>query len=141
MTAPQQAFDYGSDEWEVFHKHARNSVESENEQLKAAGDEDIATAGRRRTRGLAAAQIMITMLLANHNVRKIAAFLSDREKDKARTTPRSNLLRRRDRVWANRYIRTTGDGDLTIPNAGRSSAPPRAMDSLSAGASITPMRT
>lgn len=141
LTAPQQAFDYGSEEWEDFHKHARNTVESENEQLKAAGDEDIATAGRRRTRGLAAAQIMITMLLANHNIRKIAAFLSDQEKEKARTAPRSQLLRRRDRVWANRYTRTTGNGDLTIPRPGGAGLPRHGAELVTAGAVSPPMRT
>ena len=115
MQSPPQAFDYGSEEWEIFHDHARNSIESENEQLKASGNEDIETAGRRRVRGIAAAQVMITMLLVNHNIRKIAAFLSDRAKEKARTTPRVPLLRRRDRVWANRYTKTTGNGDLTVP--------------------------
>lgn len=115
MQAPPQAFDYASEEWEIFHDHARNTIESENQQLKASGDEDIATAGRRLVRGIAAAQILITLLLVNHNIRKVAAFLSDKEKDKARTTPRSRLLRRRDRVFANRYTKTTGNGDLTIP--------------------------
>ncbi|MFF3027586.1 metallophosphoesterase [Microbacterium sp. NPDC057944] len=60
MQAPQQAFDYGTEEWETFHDHARNTVESENQQLKASGDEDIATAGRRRVRGITAAQILVT---------------------------------------------------------------------------------
>lgn len=140
MTAPQQAFDYGSDEWELFHDHARNSVESENQQLKAAGDEDIATAGRRRTRGFASAQIIITMLLTNHNIRKIAAFLSDREKEKARTTPRSSLLRRRDRVWANRYTKTKGNGDLTIPNERRTSSAIPLIGAVTAS-SVVPLRT
>ena len=138
MQAPQQAFDFASDEWEVFHDHARNTVESENQQLKASGDEDIATAGRRRVRGIAAAQMMITLLLVNHNIRKIAAFLSDKAKENARTTPRVKRLRRRDRVWANRYTRTTGDGDLTIPRPQRNTAP------NPTGATpdvLTPMRT
>ncbi|MCE7483693.1 hypothetical protein LZG07_17500 [Microbacterium profundi] len=108
MQAPQQAFDYGSQEWEIFHDHARNTVESESQQLKASGDEDIATAGRRRVRGIAAAQIIVTLLIVNHNLRKIAAFLSDQAKERARTAPRTDTLRRRDRVWANRYTKTTG---------------------------------
>ncbi len=47
---------------------------SENQQLKASGDEDIETARRRRVRGISAAQIIITVLLVNHNIRKIASF-------------------------------------------------------------------
>lgn len=96
MQAPQQAFDYGNEEWETFHDHARNTVESENQQLKASGDEDIATAGRRRVRGITAAQMLVTLLIVNHNLRKIAAFLSDQEIERARTTPRVDTLRRRD---------------------------------------------
>lgn len=84
---------------------------------------------------------MITMLLANHNIRKIAAFLSDLEKDKARTTPRSHLLPRRDRVWANRHTRTTGNGDLTIPRHGRPGSPPQVGELVGAGTVTPPMRT
>lgn len=141
MQAPRQAFDYGTEEWETFHDHARNTVESENQQLKASGDEDIATAGRRRVRGIAAAQILVTLLVVTHNLRKIAAFLSNQEIERARTTPRVHTIRRRDRVWANRYTKTTGDGDLTIPRGRRSSSstttPPDHRDQLA----LTPMRT
>lgn len=119
MHAPKQAFGFGSKEWETFHDHARNTVESGNEQLKASGDEDIETAGRRRVRGIAAAQILVTLLIVNHNLRKIAAFLSDQEIERARTTPRVYILRRRDRVWANRHTKTTGNGDLIIPRGSR----------------------
>lgn len=115
MQAPQQAFDYGTEEWETFHDHARNTVESGNHQLKASGDADIETAGRRRVRGIAAAQILVTLLIVAHNIRKIAAFFSDREIDRARTTPRVHTIRRRDRVWANRYTKTIGNGDISIP--------------------------
>ncbi|MFD7871521.1 hypothetical protein ACFV3I_13615 [Microbacterium sp. NPDC059771] len=141
MQAPQQAFDYGTEEWETFHDHARNTVESENQQLKASGDEDIATAGRRRVRGIAAAQILVTLLIVTHNLRKIAAFLSDQEIERARTTPRVHTIRRRDRVWANRYTKTTGNGDLSIPRGGRTSSstttPPDQRNQLA----LTPMRT
>lgn len=113
--APQQAFDYGTEEWDEFHGHARNTIESRNQQLKASGDEDIETGGRRRVRGLAAAQMIVTILLVNFNLRKIAAFLNDQARDEARTTPKPRTARRRDRVWANRYIATTGNGDLTSP--------------------------
>ena len=122
MQAPQQAFDFGSEEWETFHVHARNTVESGNAQLKASGDEDIETAGRRRVRGIAAAQILVALLIVNHNLRKIAAFLSDQKIERVRTTLRVYILRRRDRVWANRYTKTTGNGDLSIPRGGRTSS-------------------
>lgn len=109
MMASQQAFDYGSQEWEDFHEHARNTVESGNIQLKASGDEDIETSGRRRVRGFSAAQIMVTLLLVNHNIRKIASFIDDLRKRTAKSAPAEPApLGRRDRVWANRYTKTTG---------------------------------
>lgn len=132
MRAPQQAFEFGSDEWNEFHDHAYNGVESENSQLKASGDEDIETAGRRRVRGVSAAQIMVTLLLVNHDIRKIAAFLSDKMKEDAKAAPAdphmARALRRRDRAWANKYTKTTGDGDLRTYNTkelrGTSTRPP-----------------
>lgn len=117
MQQPAQAFDYGTEEWEEFHQHARNTVESENQQLKAAGDEDIETAGRRRVRGFSAAQIMITLLLANHNIRKIASFLDDEQRRARKNEPTGPAPgRRRDRAWLNKYTKTTGDGDLRVRN-------------------------
>jgi hypothetical protein len=141
MQAPPQAFDYGSEEWEVFHDHARNTVESENQQLKASGDEDIATAGRRRVRGIAAAQILVTILIVSHNLRKIAAFLSDQAIERARTAPRVLTLRRRDRAWANRYTKTTGNGDLTIPRGSRTPSSTSPGESDHDAPTLTPMRT
>ena len=117
MQQPAQAFDYGTEEWEEFHDHARNTVESENQQLKASGDEDIETAGRRRVRGISAAQIMITLLLVNHNIRKIASFLDDEQRRARKNTPIGPAPgRRRDRAWMNKYTKTTGDGDLRVRN-------------------------
>lgn len=141
MQSPQQAFDYGTEEWETFHDHARNTVESGNDQLKASGDADIETAGRRRVRGITAAQILVTILIVNHNLRKIAAFLSDQEIERARTTPRVHTIRRRDRVWANRYTKTTGSGDLTIPRGGRTSSSTSPGSSVQDVLALTPMRT
>lgn len=141
MQSPQQAFDYGTEEWETFHDHARNTVESGNDQLKASGDADIETAGRRRVRGITAAQILVTILIVNHNLRKIAAFLSDQEIERARTTPRVHTIRRRDRVWANRYTKTTGSGDLTIPRGGRTSSSTSPGSSVHDVLALTPMRT
>lgn len=139
MKAPQKAFDYGTEEWDEFHGHARNTIESRNRQLKASGDEDIETGGPRRVRGLAAAQTIVTILLVNFNLRKIASFPDDKAREGTRTTPKRRTSRRRDRVWANRCITTTGNGDLTIPRATRSK-PQRRPDA--ALATVThPLRT
>ncbi|WP_194383334.1 hypothetical protein [Microbacterium luteum] len=117
MQQPAQAFDYGTDEWEEFHEHARNTVESENQQLKASGDEDIETAGRRRVRGISAAQIIITLLLVNHNIRKIASFLDDEQRRDRKNSPAEpSPTRRRDRAWLNKYTKTNGDGDIRVRN-------------------------
>ncbi|WP_295787136.1 hypothetical protein [uncultured Microbacterium sp.] len=38
VQAPQQASDYGSEEWLTFHDHVRYTVESESEQFNASGE-------------------------------------------------------------------------------------------------------
>lgn len=106
-----QAFQFGSPEWEEFHSHARNTIESINQQLKSGGTEDIESSNRRRVRGMGAAQIILTMLITNFNIRKIAAFLSDKMKAdaKAQTTgpdASAKKIRRRDREWHNPYTDT-----------------------------------
>ena len=105
-----QAFEYGTKEWAENHTHARNSIESLNNQVKSGGTEDIESASRRRVRGFGAAQIIVTMLLTNFNLRKIAAFISDKIKDDAKKQvngePPVALVRRRDREFHNPYTDT-----------------------------------
>ncbi len=50
-------------------------------------------------------------------------------------------IRRRDRVWANRYTKTTGSGDLTIPRGGRTSSSTSPGSSAHDVLALTPMRT
>ncbi|TFD70496.1 hypothetical protein [Cryobacterium sp. Hb1] len=70
----------------------------------------IESASRRRVRGFGAAQIIVTMLLANFNLRKIAAFVSDKIKDDAKKQvngePQVSPVRRRDREFHNPYTDT-----------------------------------
>ena len=110
----KQKFQYGSPEWEEFHTHARNSIESLNAQIKAGGAEDIESSSRRRVRGLAAAQVIVTVLLATFNIRKIAAFISDKIKADATQhngpTPARPKMRRRDREFHNPYTGTYPPG-------------------------------
>ena len=105
-----QAFEYGTKEWDEFHTHARNSIESLNSQIKSNGPEDIESASRRRVRGFGAAQIIVSILLTNFNLRKIAAFISDKIKEDARKQvhgePVVRPIRRRDREWHNPYTDT-----------------------------------
>jgi hypothetical protein len=106
----EQAFEYGTEEWDEFHTHARNSIESLNAQLKHKGAEDLESANRRRVRGFGAAQVIVTMLLTNYNLRKIAAFISDKMRDDAKAiTPGQTVttpIRRRDREFHNPYTDT-----------------------------------
>lgn len=110
----KQKFQYGSAEWEEFHTHARNSIESLNSQIKAGGAEDIESASRRRVRGLAAAQVVATVLLATFNIRKIAAFISDKIKADATQhqgpVSAKTKMRRRDREFHNPYTGTYPPG-------------------------------
>ncbi|SDS40011.1 hypothetical protein [Microterricola viridarii] len=105
MRRHQQAFDYGTPEWDAIHTHARNSIESLNAQIKAGGTEDIQSANRRRVRGMGAAQIIVTILLTNFNLRKIAAFLSDKIKEDMRAAAgqpaKPRLIPRRDCEFRN----------------------------------------
>ncbi|TFC56886.1 hypothetical protein E3O62_11950 [Cryobacterium sp. TMT2-15-1] len=86
------------------------SIESLNSQIKSNGPEDIESASRRRVRGFGAAQIIVTMLLTNFNLRKIAAFISDKIKEEAKKPvngePIVRPIRRRDREFHNPYTDT-----------------------------------
>jgi hypothetical protein len=74
----RQAFDYGTPEWDEFRRHARHSIEALNTRLKDPSRENIGDASRRNVRGFAAAQVFVTILLTNYNLRTIAAFLAKR---------------------------------------------------------------
>lgn len=52
--------------------------------MKSGGTEGIESSNRRRVRGFGAAQIIDTILLTNFNLRKIAAFMSDKIKAEAK---------------------------------------------------------
>ena len=110
LAAHAQAFEYGPEEWDAFHTHACNSIESLNSQIKTNGPEDIESASRRRVRGFGAAQIIVTILLTNFNLRKIAPFISHKIKDDAKKLvhgePIVRPIRRRDRDFHNPYTDT-----------------------------------
>ncbi|QNE46581.1 hypothetical protein F1C58_06445 [Glaciihabitans sp. INWT7] len=50
----KQAFPFMSEEWDEFHDHARQSIESLHSGFKDAGKEGVESSGRRRVRGFAA---------------------------------------------------------------------------------------
>lgn len=64
-----------------------------------------------------AAQIVITLLLVNHNIRKVGAFLDDQLRRERKSNPAEPApLRRRDRTWQNKYTKSTGNGDFRVRN-------------------------
>lgn len=103
-----------SQEWETFHRHARNSIESLNAGVKDTGREAIEEPSRRRVRGFAAAQVFVATLLTNYNLRRIADFLHERQvaesAKRAGVNPKPALMRRRDREFYNPYTKTTPRG-------------------------------
>jgi len=72
----RQAFNYGSPEWDEFHRHARHSLESFSAGLKDPSRENIGTASLRSVGSFAAAQVFVTILLTNYNLRTIAAHIA-----------------------------------------------------------------
>jgi hypothetical protein len=124
----KQAFPFMSPEWDEFHDHARQSIESLHSGFKDDGKELVASSGRRRVRGFAAGQILVTIMLINFNLRTIAKFLRDEveveaEPDRVRADA---IVRRRDRVWDNPYTKTTArDSILDIAARGELESPLR----------------
>ena len=105
----RQAFPYKSKEWETFHRHARNSIESLNGMVKDTGGEQIGAAGRRRARGFAAAQILITIQITNYNLTRIAEFIRQQLHSAVRTPEQAAAIparRRRDAQFHNPYTGT-----------------------------------
>jgi hypothetical protein len=105
----RQGFQYKSDEWEEFHDHARNSIESLNGGAKNDGQESIDSKARRRVRGFAAAAVFTAILLTQYNLRSIATFLKEEaiaEQSGKVTGPPAKNQRRRDTGSVNPYTKT-----------------------------------
>jgi hypothetical protein len=100
-----QKYPHGSPRWQHVYKNDRNLVEGANAWVKTGGYEALHDAGRRRLRGLAAQQILITFLLVAANVRRILAYKRDHQDAKNLGPPymghRAN--RRRDRIGYGNY--------------------------------------
>ena len=124
----KQALTFESQEWDEFHDHTRQSIESLHSGCKDDEKEVVASSGHRKVRGFAAGQILVTIVLINFNLRTIAKFLSDEveaesEPDRVRADP---IVRRRDRVWDNAYTKTTArDSILDIATRGELESPLR----------------
>ena len=124
----KQACTFKSQEWDEFHDHARQSIESLHSCFKDEGKELVASSGRRRVRGFAAGQILVTVMLVNFNLRTIAKFVSDQGEAEAEPdlVRAEHIVRRRDRVWDNAYTKTTArDSILDIAARGDLESPLR----------------
>ena len=103
-----QGFQYKSDEWEDFHRHARNSIEGLNGNAKDDGQESIDSTSRRRVRGFAAAAVFMAILLTTFNLRTITSFIKEEraaeQSDKSPDPQNEIKGRRRYRVSVNSYI-------------------------------------
>jgi hypothetical protein len=83
------------------HRHARHAIESLNTRLNDPSRENIGDTSRRNVRGFAAAQVFVTMLLTNYNLRTIAAFIAKRisaDNDKGQVGA-SDTIGRRNSEW------------------------------------------
>lgn len=69
-----QPLDYGSDAWHEVFTAGRQTIESINAYLKDESKEHLGAPGRRRVRGIAAAQVFASRLAAAANIRKIQKF-------------------------------------------------------------------
>ncbi len=72
-----QSLDYGSDMWHEVFTAGRQTIESVNAYLKDEANEVLGAPGRRRVRGIAAAQFFASLLAAAANIRKIQKFYSE----------------------------------------------------------------
>lgn len=71
-----QSLDYGSDAWHEVFTAGRQTIESTNAYLKDEANEVLGAPGRRRVRGIAAAQVFASLLATAANIRKIQKFYS-----------------------------------------------------------------
>ncbi|MES2093403.1 MAG: hypothetical protein V4531_06285 [Actinomycetota bacterium] len=72
-----------------------------NAFAKDSGKENLGASQNRRLRGMAAQQVLVTMLLVSVNIRKVNQFLRDLIHGKKPST----TLRRRDREGLSPYVR------------------------------------
>lgn len=116
----KQHLRYGSREWATVYQADRNMVEGMNGYIKDEHAENLASAGRRSASGLAAQQVLVTMLIVSANMRKLQSFLKREAQEAIKTIkaiyPRS---RRRDFAGWGTYKRKWGPKHESIYVPGR----------------------
>jgi hypothetical protein len=115
----EQALVYGSEEWSTTYQKDRNTNESYNAYVKDDGYEDLESSSRRRARGMAAQQVLTTMLVVSANIRKIAQFIENEAAELRAASRRKKepLGRKRDREGKNKYMRKWPLRHLPDPKA------------------------
>ncbi|ASD21709.1 hypothetical protein B7495_06050 [Cryobacterium sp. LW097] len=78
----RQAFTFGSQTWHDFHAHARKAAEDLTANIHNHYRENLGKSSRRSVRGFAAAQVFVTVLLTNYNLRELAAFMDDEDRER-----------------------------------------------------------
>lgn len=135
---------YGTRDWQRKYKSDRGAIEGGNAYMKDESKENLAAAGRRRIRGIAAQTLLVGFLVVSANLRKLqtmrddwAEFETDEEREEHRAAKqrwRENRRRSSTRIapWDNFQARAAGeDPDAPTPAAdpdppeGESDPPPR----------------
>lgn len=114
----KQDLRYGSEEWQTTYSADRNMVEGMNGYIKDDRREDLASAGRRAAVGIAAQQVLVTMLVVSANMRKLQAFLK-REARTVLVTINEMARRERLRDKYGEYKRKWGPIHFSIEIEGR----------------------
>lgn len=112
---------YGSREWAETYEADRNMVEGVNGYIKDERKENLRSAARRSAAGIAAQQVLVTMLVVSANMRKLQSFLKEEAQAAIRSIEsRYPRLRLRDnptkgwgtykRKWGRKLERLTVTG-------------------------------
>ncbi|MFF1876094.1 hypothetical protein, partial [Kitasatospora herbaricolor] len=95
-----------------IYEYDRNTSEGIHGFMKDDAHEDLASAKKRRAFGLAAQQVLITMLVVSANMRKLASWTEEQQRP-ARPNAKTTL-RRRDAEGLSNYKRHWGDKSKEI---------------------------
>lgn len=96
----EQHYEYRSPEWKRWYAPMRNTVESNNKSLKDGRFGALDDAERRPRRGWAAMLVVVAMVMAASNVRKIGSWREQYPEtiDADQPKPTAKRARRRDRT-------------------------------------------
>ena len=116
-----QKYRFQSSEWAQIYKFDRNAIEGMNGYIKNDAHESLSNPQRRSARGMAAQQVLITMLVVSANMRKLQSFLAEEGREIFRKIEkRYPESRRRDRKAHSMYKRTWGPAPDVVIVEGRS---------------------